>query len=188
MLKNKIKTQTGTSLIEIMLAISIFIILGALTLNIFKSTVEAQKSAIAGQNTQENLRYLFEIMSKEIRSAVIMDATCNGASDKQIYYVTGALGDKRLYLKNKDNECVSYYVDVNDDLVIDRAGTALAVTPNDIKINKLDFIVTDNDIGTLPGYKIQPRVTIKIETEAVNAGAHSQPTVMQTTVSSRNYE
>ena len=167
--------------------ISIFIILGALTLNIFKSTVEAQKSAIAGQNTQENLRYLFEIMSKEIRSAIIMNKDCNGASDKEIYFTTGTGVNGHLFFKNKEGQCVEYYLN-NNKLEIKRDADVLPVTPNDIEITKLDFVVTDNVNNPSPPRTIQSRVTIKIETEAVNAGSHSQPTVMQTTVSSRHYE
>jgi len=188
--KNILKNKSGTSLIEIMFAVSIFVILIGLTLSIFKSTVESQKSAIAAQNTQESMRFLFEIMSKEIRSAKIMDSGCDGfftiLSDKKIYYINGGV----LYFKNKDDECVAYYVDANDDFAIERDNGvgALPVTPNDIKVTDLDFFVADNDIGVLPDAKIQPRVTIKIEVEANSSGAHKQHMIMQTTVSSRRYE
>ena len=188
MFKNIIKNKSGTSLIEIMFAVSIFVILIGLTLSIFKSTIESQKSAIAAQDTQESLRFLFEIISKEIRSAQVMDDDCDISfgisSDKKIYYVNGGV----LYLKNKDSECVAYYLDANDDFVIERDNGigALPVTPNDIKVTDLDFFVADNDIGVLPDAKIQPRVTIKIEVEADSA--HKQHTIMQTTVSSRRYE
>lgn len=193
MQKNKIKNQTGTSLIEMMLAISIFIVLGSLTLGIFKSATESQKSVIAGQNTQENLRYLFEVMSKELRSAVIMEGDCNGvlgiAATKEIFNVDG--GGNELYFKNKDDECVAYFINGSGELEILRDGgtaTSLPVTPNDILVTDLDFIVTDNNINALPGSKIQPRVTMKIEVEANNSGVHKQHTVMQTTISSRHYE
>ena len=188
MFKNILKNKSGTSLIEIMFAVSIFVILIGLTLSIFKSTVESQKSAVAAQDTQESMRFLFEIISKEIRSAQVMDDDCDISfgisSDKKIYYVNGGV----LYLKNKDSECVAYYVDGNDDFVIERDNGigALPVTPNDIKVTDLDFFVADNDIGVLPDAKIQPRVTIKIEVEADSA--HKQHTIMQTTVSSRRYE
>ena len=191
MFKNILKNKSGSSLIEIMCAISIFVILIGLTLSIFKSTIESQKNAIAAQNTQENMRFLFEVISKEIRGAQVMDGGCNafiGAiSDKKIYYINGGV----LYFKNKDDECVAYYVDGNDDLVIERDDGVnppilLPVTPNDIKVTNLDFFVRDNDIGVLPDAKIQPRATIKIEVEAI--GTHKQHTIMQTTVSSRRYE
>ena len=188
MLKNILKNKSGTFLIEIMLAISIFVILIGLTLSIFKSTIESQKSAIVAQDTQESMRFLFEIISKEIRGAQVMDGDCNAfigvASDKKIYYINGGV----LYFKNKDSECVAYYVDGSDDFIIERDNGigALPVTPNDIKVTNLDFFAEDNDIGVLPDAKIQPRVTIKIEVEA--AGAHKQRTIMQTTVSSRRYE
>ncbi|MCK5319887.1 hypothetical protein KAJ61_00675 [Candidatus Parcubacteria bacterium] len=188
MLKNILKNKSGNSLIEIMCAISIFVVLIGLTLSIFKSTIESQKNAIAEQNTQENMRFLFEIISKEIRGAQVMEGDCNAfigvASDKKIYYINGGV----LYFKNKDSECVVYYVDGSDDFIIERDNGigALPVTPNDIKVTNLDFFVEDNDIGVLPDAKIQPRVTIKIEVEAV--GAYKQHTIMQTTVSSRRYE
>ena len=194
MFKNILKNKSGTSLIEIMFAISIFVILIGLTLSIFKSTIESQKSAIAAQNTQESMRFLFEIISKEIRSAQVMDHGCEalmGNSSGNKLYDTEA-GNTELYFKNKDDECVAYYVDGNDDLIIRRdngiANIVLPVTPNDIKVTGLDFFVTDNAINVLPDAQIQPRVTIKIEAEADSAGAHKQRAIMQTTVSSRRYE
>lgn len=192
MQKNILKNNKGTSLIEIMFAVSIFVVLIGLTLSVFKSAVESQKSAIAAQDIQESMRFLFEIISKEIRSAQVMDDTCDVCfsivSDKQVYYTDTDI----FYFKNKDDECVAYYVDGNDDLIIERddgvTNIFLPITPNDIKVTDLKFDVTDNDIGALPGLKIQPRVTIKIEVEANSAGAHKQHTIMQTTVSSRRYE
>ena len=79
MFKNILKNKSGTSLIEIMFAVSIFVILIGLTLSIFKSTVESQKSAVAAQDTQESMRFLFEIISKETRSAQVMDDTCDAS-------------------------------------------------------------------------------------------------------------
>ncbi|MCK4539937.1 hypothetical protein KAU09_02160 [Candidatus Parcubacteria bacterium] len=194
MQKNILKNKSGTSLIEIMFAVSIFVILIGLTLGIFKSTIESQKSIIASQDTQESLRFLFEIMSKEIRSAQVVDHGCEWAtgnnSGNEIYDTEA--GNTELYFKNKNDECVAYYIDINDDLVIRRRTAAndivLPITPNDIKVTSLIFDVTDNVIGVSPDVKIQPCLTMKIEVEANNAGAHKHHMIMQTTVSSRYYK
>ena len=194
MFKSVSKNKLGTSLIEIMFAISIFVVLIGVTLSVFKSTIESQKSAIAAYDTQESLRFLFEIMSKEIRSAQVMNHDCEalmGNFSGNKLYDTEA-GGTELYFKNKDDECVAYYVDGNDDLIIRRddgvTNIFLPITPNDIKVVNLDFFIADNIIGVLPNAKIQPRVTVKIEVEADNAGVHKQRVIMQTTVSSRRYE
>ena len=195
MIKNILKNKSGVSLIEIMLAVGIFVVLIGLTLGIFKSTIESQKSIISSQNTQESLRFLFEIMSKEIRSAKIADHGCEaftGNSSGTEIYDTEA-GNTELYFKNSNNECVAYYVDANDDLIIRRHDggandISLAITPNDIKVTDLVFNVNDNIIGALPDEKIQPYLTMKIELEAINVGAHKNPMIMQTTISSRYYK
>lgn len=187
-----IKNQNGTSLIEMMVAVGIFVIIGTLSLHIFKATLESQKNAIAAQNTQENLRYLFEIMSKEIRQAQVLSNDCETrlsiSTSNEIYYKN----DNNLYFKNKDNLCVHYYLDGVAIKIqrISEDGTTynidLPLTPNEIKVTDLAFDVIDNLTTDPPGSKIQPYVTFKIELEASNAS--QQKIIMQTTVSSRHYE
>jgi len=188
-----IKNQNGTSLIEMMVAVGIFVIIGTLSLHIFKATLESQKNAIAAQNTQENLRYLFEIMSKEIRQAQVLSDDCKNqlgsiSTSNEIYYKN----NNNLYFKNKDNLCVRYYLDSSAIKIkrISEDGATydidLPLTPNEIKVTDFAFDVIDNLTTDPPGTKIQPYVTFKIELEASNAS--QQKIIMQTTVSSRHYE
>lgn len=152
--------------------------------------MRAQKDSIAAQTTQEALRFAFEMMSKEIRSAKgdFSGSTCasGGAGYNKIFnnesnnHETAA---NKLYFKNKDDACVVYEED-SDRLKITRGANNGYITPNEIKIVNLKFLIDDtksNEVGLF-----QPSVTISVEAEMLNGP--KQNIKMQTTVSSRNYK
>ena len=102
--------------------------------------------------------------------------------------------------KNINNKCVKYSAD--DDvngitrLVIKRwtAGTLedgaesqeAYITPDDIAISGIKFIVSDDWDSGLP-VTYQSKVTIKM-LAAPSTGKYKTPTILQTTISSRYYE
>lgn len=191
MRKNIIRNKKGNTLLEIMFAVSIFVVLIGLTLGISKSTIESQKRSIAAQNTQESMRYVFEAISKELRNAQPIDSVCENffpfTPAKEIYNVQA----NSLYIKNKNAECIKYYVDGANQLIRYKASSTsvfMPITPNEIKISGLGFNIEDNDIGTLPGNRKQPYITIKMKAESLISGASGQSFAIQTTISSRHYE
>lgn len=198
-MKRQIITDNqGVSLLELVVAIAIFISMMLLVTGIFRSVVEGQRSAIAAQNTQESMRYAFEVMSKEIRNAQRSDDGCEiaggDAAVNKVYNIeTATEMSDVLYFRNKDSVCVYYYseTDVNgvDRLVIERGGggAAFYVTPDEISVNNLEFVVIDDAIPAF--HSKQPKVTITMEIEMAGGKAmHKQPMIMQTTISSRYYE
>jgi len=198
-IKQVIKNNQGVSLLELIVAIAIFIAMMLLVTGIFKSVVEGQRSAIAAQNTQESMRYAFEVMSKEIRNAKgtyggsACDSSPVGVPTYKVYNTSetgGADSGDELYFENKKGECVAYYIE-NDGginrLKIWRDTEEFFITPDEIEIASLEFTVTDDEKDTF--HSVQPRVTITMEVEMAGGKAmHKQPMVMQTTISSRFYQ
>jgi prepilin-type N-terminal cleavage/methylation domain-containing protein len=182
------KNQNGVSLIELVIAVGIFTVLMLAVTSIFQNVVRSQQSAVAAQNTQESMRFVFEIISKEIRQAQ-NKGTCNGYGNSNRIFNTNAPTNNEIRFQNKNNECVRYYIDAfSKQLMINRDGTPLPVTPDDITVSNLQFSVTDNGVGALPNQLVQPRVTIRLTAE--NEGGKEelkQPVIVQTTISSRNY-
>lgn len=192
---NKILNNKGTTLMELTVATGIFIIVVMAAGGIFQGVIEGQRNAIAAQNTQESLRYILEVMSKEIRQAQknLNDCTPNGFSVTDSTYNTGAWGDtEELFFYNRDDECVEYFL--RDGVLMitkDDGATTLtgSTTPDEIEVTDLDFYVDDYLVGTPPGSREQPKVTIKMKVKMRGGrDIHKHEYTIQTTVSSRRYK
>ena len=184
------ENQRGVSLLEMIVAVSIFTMLMLAVTSIFQNVVMSQQSAVAAQNTQESMRFVFEVISKEIRQAKNDTISCAPSGSNRIYNTQ--VSGTELYFVNKNDECVRYYIDFNDQLIIGRDDGGgfvdLPVTPDEILVSNLQFSVTDNDVSDLPNQLEQPRVTVRLRAENIG-GKESlkQPVIVQTTISSRNY-
>jgi prepilin-type N-terminal cleavage/methylation domain-containing protein len=182
MLKRIIENKKGVTLLELTVAVAIFSVVVLSAMQIFKMVIDGQQNAIAGQNLQESMRYALEVMSKEIRMAQKgTGGICYGLDDNVYLTENGVLPGNELYLKSYKDECVRYQIN-NDRLKIERDGTSGFITPDEIAVSDLEFIVTDIDSDQ------QARVTILMDVEAVGKEIHKQSMKIQTTISSRYYE
>lgn len=186
---NKMKNESGASLIELLLAVAIFSVLILAATGIFRMVVQGQRSAIAAQNVQENIRYAMEKMSKEMRMAQISNDDCLAGAVYKVFNTDK--DDSELYFKNQYGNCVVYYLD-GDRLKIalgDGSGNLTAdgyVTPDKVKVSGLKFFIDDDEIGAFPGR--QPYVTMKMVIKAGGQVMHRQEMKIQLTASSRYYE
>ena len=173
------KNQSGLSLLEIVVAVSIFTALILSSTQIFQSVIQNHRQSIAMQNMQANLSYTFEVMSKEIRMAV--KAEESGCITANSIYETSEDLDELFFL-NQDEKCVSYYL-VDDNgvsrLKIKRDEKEAFVTPSDLEVKDLQFFVDDDG---------QPRVTIMLDISPIDPSLSTQIIKIQTTISSRNYQ
>jgi len=188
MIRKLIKNKQGITLLELVVAISLFSVVIISATQIFKMVIEGQRNAIASQNIQESMRYAFEAMSKEIRMAqedVGGPGQCPSVNNGKVYDTSD---NEQLYFKNQYDDCVSYYLedDINgiSRLTIDRDLVPAYVTPDDIIVSDLKFSVYDDGDTDV----IQSIVTIKMKIKAVGKAMHEQEMTMQTTISSRYYE
>ena len=173
----KIKNKKGFTIIELLVAISIFIAMILSITEIFAKVNEGQRHAIAAQNIQESMRYAFEVIAKEIRMAKPDSAgSCVGVGN---LYLENADGTTLKFL-NYHDECVTYYLNGNT-LMVDRNTNIASASPLAIKISNLIF--SSVNIGGI----VQPRVTIKMDIEAIGKIVDQQKTTLQTTISSRYY-
>lgn len=182
------KNEKGMTLIEMLVAVSVFVVVVVMSSNIFTSIISGQRRSIAQQNTQENMRYVFEILSKEIRDAQKSNTDCYSAAPLPTMRIFNTVPAKNiLYLKNKNDECVAYFL--VDGVLMLRRGTRLAsTTPSFLDVTGLIFEVTDNKVILGAEQRVQPRVTIKMRATMRNQPRDNIILYMQTTVSSRYYE
>ncbi len=184
------QNNQGFSLVEMLVAVAIFTILIVAALSIFQSVVKSQHNAMAAQSVQESMRFALEMISKELRSAkrITNDDDC----------VVGAVGFNKVYnfyndpvdgpslsILNRHNECVFYYISSNNRLVIERNGTALEVTPDEVIISDFNVDIIDDLVGAF--HTTQPKITIKMKAEILDPTNKNEMKI-QTTISSRYYE
>ena len=192
-----LKNKNGYSLIEMIVAIGLFSVVFLMIMTIYLSMVQSQRSVIATQNIQESMKFVFEVISKEIRSAQISENTCNpgcaiDGNPKKVFNKCFDGTDSILYFEDKYGICVTYRlrpdVDGVSRLEIERGMIPpLFITPNDISVENLDFYVYDDEVDDF--HSMQPYVTIRMDVESSgNKEIHKQRTTFQTTISSRYYE
>ena len=185
---------TGFTLLEITVAMGMFIVTMLIVMGIFRSIIEGQRSALASQNTQESIRFAFEIMGKEIRMAKFMDVGCRsvlGITNTSLYpniIYNSSTTKNNLIFKNKDDSCVKYYIE-NNRIKIFRYDLSATVDsfiiPDEIMVSNVQFEIVD---FTSFSNKIQPKVTMKMDVESkVGGQKHKNKITVQTTISSRNY-
>jgi len=179
--------KKGFSLIEMLLAISIFVIIMLSATRIFQLVVQGQRQAIAAYHVQENLKYFFEVMSKEVRMATMdtSDTCYPFGSVDELYRAE----EDNLYFKNFEGKCVHYFIE-NDEGInrfkIKRDESSGYITTTSININSLKFIVKANTVGGLQGQ--QPSVTVNLQAEAMAPELDKSEMTLQTTITSRYYE
>lgn len=175
------KNKSAFSLMEVIVAVSLFAIIILSSTEIFRLVINSQREAIASQNVQESLKYFFEVTGKEMRMARRDDGTCPLVTDGEIFTVTpSALGDV-LHFQNFYKECVSYQLATSDNTTrwqITRGINSGFISPIKINIESLDFEV--NNTG-------QPVVTMTLSAHAIGEQKEASQMKIQTSITSRYY-
>ncbi len=183
----KFKAERGVSLLELIVSVGLFALVMLSATGIFKTVVDGQRSAISAQNVQENIRYAMEKMSKEIRMAQVSNQECDGAAIYKIFNT--ADGGRELSFKNKDGECITYYLENNRlKIMVSVGADAITdfVTPAKVEVSNLNFFTVDDAIAAF--HSKQPYVTMVMDVKAIGQAIHEQKMKIQMTVSSRYYE
>ncbi len=181
---------------EVVVAVGVFGIIMSMVMGMYSSVIEGQRHAVSAQMGQESMRYAMELMSKELRQAVRSDGEC-AQSGMPFEFAPSVFvnrnfnassTDEKIYFRNKHKICVSYYL--KNNVLMRRASTTeMAITPDDVKISGLKFLIRDNIINVNPGDRIQPHVTVAMKVETVSSREqYRQPFYIQTTISSRFYQ
>jgi prepilin-type N-terminal cleavage/methylation domain-containing protein len=174
--------HSGVTLLELMVAVSLFALTIIMASGIFQSVINSQREAIASQNIQENMRYSFETLGKEIRTAQKdKDNSCIPSGN--IYWTNG--GGTQLKFLNYQNKCVCYFLNNGQFMISDQTCSVLnglPLTPQKIVISNLNFKVIDSSPS------IQAFVTMKMRASVIVPGKINENLDMQTSLSSRYYQ
>lgn len=174
----KIQNEKGISLIELVVAVSVFSLVVMATSGIFLNAIKTQRTIIAKKNVAEDAQYVMEFMVKELRMAKI------NVADLTLTFNDGA--GSQLNFNNSPSSVVSFINFNNETIKYSLLGNKIQrndidITSGGIKINSLGFTLNNWDLSVGPA----PLVSILIKAESVN-GVGGQ-IEMQATISPRIY-
>lgn len=169
------KLKNSFTLIELLVAISFFTIFIVSVLGIFNSVFLEQKKNLAQQYLLSSSSYLIEYISRALRMAQKdIAGKCIGA--KSNYQVSA--GESSIKFLNDKGKCQRFYLG-GDSLFVEKDGLSLPLSPSNIKVENLKFIIA----GENQNDKIQPKVTIGVKLTYQN-----QKLPIQTTISQRQLD
>ena len=170
--------NSGLTLIEVLVAMSIFLIVITAALNVFVSGSNSQKRILEFNATQREAGYLMEVISRELRMATAIDSTQEN-NNNHIIEFTNYDGILIKYCKsNSAGDCDG------GGKYFSRDGEN--INSSDIEIDRLIFYVTDNFDGLVPVEdKKQPIVTISMKVKST--GSSGTELILQNSVSMRLY-
>jgi len=181
----------GFTLVELLVAMGVFVILLGIIVGIFISALRTQRSLAALMLVNDNTSLVLEQMAREIRTGfnfvVAPDsvASCTNRISSQTY-----TGGKELIFCNANEQIVTYKweSDSISDSIKRRVGTdtPLPITGDNVKISNLKFILAH--CGLEGGcFAWPPRITITLSVTPKGSNLEDViQTNIQTTVSGRN--
>ncbi len=178
--------HSGITLLELTVSVALFALTIVMAAGIFDSVVASQRVSVAAQDLQDNIRYSFERMDKEIRSAQ------RDADHSKCNFPTGITyyspDPSHLEFLNYHGQCVDYYLK-NGQLYVayPKSGDTdlqkgLPLTAKEVSISKLVFKVTDS------APQVQAFVTVRMHLSVTVKGTSAEDMDMETTLSSRSYQ
>jgi Flp pilus assembly pilin Flp len=184
--KSIISDHSGVTLLELTVSVALFALTIIIATGIFQTVVSSQRTAIISEDLQENIRYDFEKMGKDIRTAQAdtMHTNCLPAG-YNVYY---SPNPSELKFINYRGQCVDYfasstqiyvaYPNSSDNIL----KNGLPLSPREVKITKLVFKVTDS------ATKVQAAVVVRMRLSVYLHGAPAEVMDMETSLSSRSYQ
>jgi len=166
--------QSGFSLIELLIAATIFTFVVAGVSGLFLQALNIQRRASGIQKIQENALYVLESIAREVRVSVVISGDTNCAPPDPLTTNT-------LVIQHPVNGTVTYEynpLSVNDNCVITRNGEP--ITSDDVDVSAFAFCVSGSGADGQ-----QARVTIPM-TLQVLAGNSLNSVSLQTTIASRD--
>lgn len=178
--KKGIAGDKAFTLIEMLVAITIFALVMGSVIGIFVSAIQSQSKALISQKLLDDTSYIIEYMSRSIRMAQKDDGTCG----MDTFNYSNSRGLNSIKFRNMYGDCQEFYLGGidNKQLIENRTGTViidnLPLSSNNLEIKSLQFIIA----GNIPNQ--QPKVTISL---IIKPKTTAKPEInIQTTISQRN--
>lgn len=165
----KLKITRGTTLVEMMIAFTLFGILITITVSNFKQSLEFQQLSTLLLESHDGVGLLFEQISREVRTSK-----------------KGSLQASPNYLKfnNQKNEVLEYNLGP-DGVIMRTVGNA---APQDVTVRSSRIRIKSFSPQRINGGTLYERLVMSVETAVTDKRGNEYSSVIQTTVSQRFYE
>lgn len=180
--KNK-KNNTGFTLIEIMVSLSVFIIIMTVSLGAILSILDANDKAQTRKTSMDNLNYALESMSRTIRFGT--NFYCGTTSTNPPPANDCASGAASFSVRSSDGNLVVYSLSNGQIMKSVNGGATNALTSSEITISRVMFYVFNSTGWPDQG---QPRVLISISGTVGNKVSTQSTFNLETTVSQRKLD
>jgi prepilin-type N-terminal cleavage/methylation domain-containing protein len=165
--------QKGFSLIEILVAISVFSIIIVVFLDLFSSALYEQGKNLSKSYLLSNTSYISEYISRALRMAK-KDITGICIPAKTNFELISSSQIK--FLDYTSSECQEFYLDGTEKSIkVVKFGVTIPLTPSNIQVESLEFVVTGEDQTD----NLQPKVTMSLELKNKTETLKFQTTVSQ---------
>lgn len=165
------KYKSGFTLLETMASALILGIVVIVFTSVFVDSTNTQRRAFNIQQSEENVNFILELMTKEIRMGQIAGPYTNCPSAPADF----------LSFQHPINGSIQYFLDASTNVIMRGVnGVQNPISSNTVEFTRLKFCIT----GTQLNDKLQPRVTIMATVRSKNAVQQSTIDI-QTTVSQR---
>ena len=172
-----VKNEEGFTLVELLIAVSIFALLSVIISGIYLAFSKSQARTKVSQSLLNDAQYILETVAKEIKNNEIVGIGTSGDTD--IYTLKKENGDL-VYFEyhwltslryGLDDDDEGWWIDLNDD--------------DDFKITYFNIYLNPDNFDE----NEQPRVTISLRVDKTSTVAYEKVFYnLQTTVSSRIYK
>jgi prepilin-type N-terminal cleavage/methylation domain-containing protein len=173
----------GFTLIEMLVAVSVFATIATISTGALLSVSDAQQKILALRIVQDNLSYVFDIMGKEVRTgnSYHCGITSDDFSDTPLNCTSS--GGPSFTFRNNAGDKITYRLNTGriERIVNGNAAAPFVLTSPDANITYLTFYV----VGAPANDNNQPRLTVILKgTAGVKEKIKSQINI-QTTISQR---
>lgn len=175
------KNQTGFTLLEMMIAISLFTVVMVVATSMFLRSIDSQSRSITSKSMQESLNFALAIMANGVAGAKPTASDCGCPVENKFFCISGS--SESLTFKNSSDECVTYSVVLDSTrginiLALDRAGSPDYLTPYNVNVSSLKFFIASVDDLN---YSIA-NVTMGIKGESLSREDYPDSVFLQTTI------
>ncbi|MFH1207284.1 MAG: prepilin-type N-terminal cleavage/methylation domain-containing protein [Patescibacteria group bacterium] len=155
MRRQSINNKKGFTLIEMIIALSIFVLILLIATNVFVIINRSQRKVAAAQKIQDDVRYMMEVMAQDIRlgrinydfySDISNGVDLHPSADTQPVRILALINQANqdiFYRWDSANQRMQYCKEVTlNECDLDTGGGWNDLTPNGVSIEDLRFVIT----------------------------------------------
>ncbi len=180
-----LESKKGFTLIEVIVAISIFIVLVTVSLGAIASIFDANRKSQSLKAIMTNLNFAVEVMAREMRFGT--NYHCGESGDLEDPQNCSG-GENFISFLSSEDEQIIYRLNTETDQLeksLDGGNDYLGITAPEITIQDLKFFVLGSTVEVSPASPLQPKVIILIRGYAGAKESSRTIFTLETTVSQR---